>query len=166
MTIRASGAELRSLIEEVLYRGTIHLDDLEFGAWLDLALPEFRYRIEAYSPEIRKPMLWLDHDRTSLAALIELLPKHHVNGARWHRHVVLYTVNPVADGEVEAVSSLAVFHTALDIGDSHVDGGSSNLFAVGRYHDRFRLQRGHWRLAERTVKLETRQLGIGSHLFP
>ena len=80
--------------------------------------------------------------------------------------MVLYALKRVGDADVEAVSSLAIFHTVVDIGDSHVEGGASHLFALGRYYDRFRLQRGHWRLAERTVRLETRQLGIGSHLFP
>jgi hypothetical protein len=28
---------------------------------------------------------------------------------------------------------VTTFHTAVDIGDPHLDGGSSRLFAVGRY---------------------------------
>ncbi len=59
-----------------------------------------------------------------------------------------------------------IFYTARDIGDAHLEGGSSRLFLVGRYHDRFRLEGEHWRLSERTVRLQTRQLGVGSHLFP
>jgi hypothetical protein len=61
---------------------------------------------------------------------------------------------------------LAVFHTARDIGDAHVDGGSSRLLLVGRYHDRFVEADGRWLLTERVVRLQTRQLGVGSHLFP
>jgi methanesulfonate monooxygenase small subunit len=166
MTAGAGDAALRAGIEEVLYGGCLLLDELRFGPWLELTAPELRYRIQAYSPDIRKQMTWLDHDRKGLAALLEILPKHHVDGAQWVRHAVLYTLTREADDAVRAVTSLAIFHTVVDVGDAHLDGGSSRLFAVGRYHDRFRLEHGRWLLAERTVKLETRQLGIGTHLIP
>lgn len=157
---------LRQALEEVVCRGALHLDELEFAEWLELTAVDFRYRIQAYSPELRKEMTWLEHDRAGMEALIELLPKHHVNGAEWLRHVVLQSTTPDGDGSARAVSSLAIFHTVVDGGDSHIAGGSSELFAVGRYHDQFRLEAGRWVLADRTVKLKTRQLGIGSHLFP
>lgn len=166
MTTEANKAAIRAAIEDAVYRGAIYLDERKFGNWLDLTAPEFRYRIQAYSPELRKDMTWLDHDRAGLAALIELLPKHHTNTADWLRHVVLQTIDPEADGSVRAVSSVAVFHTVVDVGDSHVDGGSSKLFVVGRYVDRFRPEGERWLLSDRTVRLQTRQLGIGSHLFP
>lgn len=159
-------ADLRAGIEEVLYAGCLFLDELRFANWLELTAAELRYRIQAYSPDIRKQMTWLDHDRRGLAALLEILPRHHVDGAQWIRHVVLYTVTREEPDHVRAVSSLAIFHTVVDVGDSHLEGGSSRLFAVGRYHDRFRREAGRWLLAERTVKLETRQLGIGTHLIP
>lgn len=159
-------AALRAEIEEAVYTGCLLLDELRFGPWLELTGPELRYRIQAYSPDIRKRMTWLDHDRRSLAALLEIVPRHHVDGAQWLRHAVVYTVAAEAVDVARAVSSLAIFHTAVDVGDAHLDGGSSRLFAVGRYRDRFRRERGHWLLAERTVVLETRQLGIGTHFIP
>lgn len=158
--------ELRAAIEEVVYRNAMFLDELRFKEWLAATAAEFRYRIQAYSPELRKDMVWLDHDRAGMAALIELLPKHHVDRADWFRHVVLNTVTPRPDGSVESVSSFAIFHTIVDVGDVHVEGGQTRLFAVGRYHDRFRSEGGEWLLSERVVKLHTRQLGLGSHLFP
>jgi methanesulfonate monooxygenase small subunit len=166
MSTGISIAELRAALADVVCRGALYLDEHRFGQWLDLTAPEFRYRIVAYSPELRKDMTWLDHDRAGMAALVELLPKHHVTGANWLRQVSLSTVTPEAAGDAEAVSSLAVFHTAVDVGDAHVDGGSTSLFAVGRYHDRFRFEQEQWLLVERTVRLQTRQLGIGSHVFP
>lgn len=159
-------AALRAEIEEAVYTGCLLLDELRFGPWLELTAPELRYRIQAYSPDIRKRMTWLDHDRRSLAALLEIVPRHHVDGAQWLRHAVVYTVGAEAQDVARAVSSLAIFHTAVDVGDAHLDGGSSRLFAVGRYRDRFRREGGHWLLAERTVMLETRQLGIGTHFIP
>ena len=165
MSQTVSRLDLRLALEDVIYTGCLHLDELRFDAWLELVAPELRYRITAYSPEIRKEMTWLDHDRRGLAALFELLPRHHVNHAQWLRHAVVYHVVQEADDLVRAVTSLAVYHTAVDVGDVHVDAGATRVFAVGRYHDRLRLERGRWLLSERTVRLETRQLGIGTHLI-
>jgi methanesulfonate monooxygenase small subunit len=165
MSQALSRAGRRLALEDVIYTGCLHLDELRFDAWLELAAPELRYRITAYSPEIRKDMTWLDHDRPGLAALFELLPRHHVNHAQWLRHAVVYHVVEEAADLARVVTSLAVYHTAVDVGDAHVDAGATRVFAVGRYHDRLRLERGRWLLAERTVRLETRQLGIGTHLI-
>ena len=160
-----SKAELRAAIEDVVYTSCLLLDEQQFGAYLELVAPEFRYRITAYSPEIRKEMTWLEHDREGLAALFELFPKHHVNHAQWQRHGVLYQVREDTPTEVRAISSLVVHHTIVDVGDVHVEGGSTSVFAVGRYHDKLRLEQGRWLLTERTARLETRQLGIGTHLI-
>lgn len=165
MSAAVSRAELRAALEDVLHRGTLALDERRYGEWLALAAPELRYRITAYSPELRKDMTWLDHDLRGMEALVELLPKHHSSGAEWLRQVVLGTVDVEASASVRAVSSVAVFQTTVDIGDAHVDGGSSSLFVVGHYDDRFRFDGERWLLAERTVRLHTRQLGIGSHRF-
>jgi len=159
-------AALRAPLEEAIQRGALQLDERRFGEFLDSTASDFRYRIQAYSHDLRKDMTFLDHDRAGIAALFELLPKHHVNGAEWLRQVSLQTVNRRGETSVESVSALSLFHTLIDAGDAHVDGGSSHLFAVGRYHDAFRLVDGRWLLSERTVRLHTRQLGIGSHLIP
>jgi methanesulfonate monooxygenase small subunit len=158
--------ETRLAVESIVQESAFHLDERRFDAWLGLTAPEFRYRIQAYSHDLRKDMTWLDHDRAGLAALFELLPKHHVNGADWLRQVVLQTVTSPAEGIAESVSSLALYQTVVDVGDAHVDGGSSFLFATGRYHDRLRRDGERWLLTDRVVRLHTRQLGIGSHLLP
>lgn len=152
-------------VERVIYGSCLQLDEQRFGAFLDLTTSDFRYRITAYSPEIRKQMVWLEHDRAGLAALFELLPKHHVNHAVWLRHAVIYQTHQETEETVHAVTSLAVYHTQVDVGDAHLEAGSSKLFLVGRYHDSLRRTEGRWLLAERQVRLETRQLGIGTHLI-
>jgi methanesulfonate monooxygenase subunit beta len=166
MTPARVSAETRLEASELVYRSALYLDEQRFGEWLDLTASAFRYRIKAHSPELKKRMTWLDHDRAGIAALIELLPKHHVNRAEWLRHVSVQLVTATSDTQLEVVSSLALFQTAIDAGDAHVDGGSSYLFAVGRYHDTVKLENERWLLAERTVVLQTRQLGLGSHAFP
>lgn len=160
-----SRAELRATIEENLYTGCLLLDAQQYNAWLELAAPELNYRITAHSPEIRREMTWLEHDRQGLGALFELLPKHHVDHAQWQRHAVLYQLVQESPSELRTVTSLVVHHTVLDVGDVHVDAGVTRVFAVGRYHDKWRLEQGRWLLSDRSVRLETRQLGIGTHLI-
>lgn len=157
--------ELRAVVEELVYSGCLLQDALAWRAWLELGSAELNYRIQTFSPEIRKDMTWLEHDRAGLAALFELLPKHHVDHAQWHRHASVYQVVPEGPNELRAITSLAVHHTLVDVGDAHGDAGSTRLFAVGQYHDRFRLEQGRWLLSDRTVRLQTRQLGIGTHLI-
>lgn len=160
-----SRAELRAAIEDVLYTGCLLLDAQQLHAWLEHTSSDLQYRITAHSPEIRKQMTWLEHDRQGLVALFELLPKHHVNHAQWQRHASLYQVVADSATEVRAVTSLVVHHTLLDVGDVHEDAGATQVFAVGRYHDKYRLEQGRWLLTDRTVHLETRQLGIGTHMI-
>lgn len=161
-----SHAELRAALTDVVADSALLLDERRFGEWIDLTGPTFRYRIEAYSHDLRKNMTWLAHDRAGMVALIELLPKHHTDGGDWLRQVSVGKVTLEGPGLASAVSSLSVFHTLRDVGNAHVDGGSSRLLLVGRYHDRFERDGERWLLSERVVRLQTRQLGVGSHLFP
>lgn len=155
----------RAELTELVWESARLLDERRFGDWLDLTAPEFRYRIGAYSPELRKEMTWLEHDRKGMIALIELLPKHHVDGADLLRHVSVGRIR--LDGDRAGVTStLALFRTAQDVGDSHIEGGSSSLFLIGVYFDLFRYDGARWLLSERVVQVKTRQLGVGSHLFP
>jgi methanesulfonate monooxygenase subunit beta len=55
------------------------------------------------------------------------------------------------------VSALQVFRTQLD-------GGATELFAVGRLRDTVSLNGDVPKLARRTVRLDTRQLGYGYHV--
>jgi methanesulfonate monooxygenase small subunit len=149
---------VRAVFEELVYRTALALDAGEFAAYLGLCAPDFRYSAGAYSPEIRREMLWLDHDREGLANLFATLPRHHSDRAPLSRHVTVYTVDLAAAGDQARMdSSLLVFRTTLD-------GGSSELFAVGKIHDTARLVGGGALLVRRHIQLQTRQLGIGSHI--
>ena len=55
------------------------------------------------------------------------------------------------------VSALQVFKTTLD-------GGATELFAIGRYLDTVSLDGGSPKLLKRVVRLETRQFGFGYHI--
>ncbi len=148
----------KASIEELIYRSALSLDDQDFEGFLALCAPSFRYTIEAHSPELRRDMVWLDHDKAGMEALFRTLPKHNSDHARLSRHVTVYTTTAEPEPrETSVISALQVFRTELD-------GGSTALFAVGKLHDRVRLDGEGARLVRRRVRLDTRMLGIGSHI--
>jgi methanesulfonate monooxygenase small subunit len=146
----------RYAIEELVYRSCLALDAGEFKAFLALCTPDFHYTISAYSPEIKREMVWLDQDRKGMETLFTNLPRHNSDHSPLTRHATVYTVEPDG-GLAKVVSALQVFRTQLD-------GGATELFAVGRFHDTVALDGGAPKLARRLVRLDTRQLGFGNHV--
>jgi methanesulfonate monooxygenase small subunit len=150
--------EQRQAVEELVYRSCLALDARNWNAFLDLCDPGFRYTISTHSPEIRRDMVWLDHGKDGMTTLFTNLPKHNSDHSPLTRHATVYTVD-VNDttGEASVVSALQVFKTALD-------GGATELFAVGRFHDTVKLADGGAKLLKREVRLDTRLLGFGYHI--
>jgi methanesulfonate monooxygenase small subunit len=148
--------EQRQKIEELVYRTCMALDDRDFKGFLELCDDGFRYKVTAYSPEIRKDMVWLDHDKKGMETLFTQLPRHNSDHSPLTRHATVYTVK-VNGTQAEVVSALQVFRTALD-------GGATELYSVARLVDTVKLDGGEPKLAQRVVKIETRQLGFGSHI--
>jgi methanesulfonate monooxygenase small subunit len=148
-------SEQRQAIEELVYRSCLALDARDYKAFLALCDEGFRYTISTYSPEIRREMVWLDHDRKGMETLFTNLPRHNSDHSPLTRHATVYTVEEKGPA-AEVVSALQVFKTALD-------GGATELFAVGRLHDVVRMN-GTPKLARRVVRLETRLLGYGYHI--
>ena len=149
-------SEQRHAIEELVYRSCLALDAKDFKGFLGLCESDFRYTISTYSPEIRRDMVWLDHDRKGMETLFTNLPRHNSDHSPITRHATVYTVD-MKEGSAEVVSALQVFRTQLD-------GGATELFAVGRFHDTVKLDGSGAKLARRVVRLETRQLGYGYHI--
>ena len=148
--------EQRKAVEEVVYRSYLALDARDYKSFLELCDPEFRYTISTYSPEIRREMVWLDHDRKGMETLFANLPRHNSDHSPLTRHATVYTVTENG-ASAEVVSAIQVFKTELD-------GGATELFAVGRLHDTVKLDGANPRLAKRVVRLETRLLGYGYHI--
>ncbi len=150
--------EVRSRrIEEFIYAAAMLLDAKDFKGWLDMCAPDFTYNIRAFSREIRKDVLWLDHDYAGMASLIRQLPRHNTDQSEFARHTTVYTVTPEGSGEnVVVVSAVAIYRTTLD-------GGVTNLFAIGRYTDTLLHTSDGWRFRARDLRLDTRSLGIGTH---
>ena len=148
--------EQRKAVEEVVYRSCLALDARDYKAFLALCDPEFRYTISTYSPEIRREMVWLDHDRKGMETLFTNLPRHNSDHSPLTRLCTVYTVTAIGES-AEVVSAVQVFKTELD-------GGATELFAVGRFHDTVKLAGATPTLAKRLVRLETRLLGYGYHI--
>lgn len=150
--------DLDTRVRDLIYRSCLRLDEGDFEGWLALCAPEFHYTITAYSPEIRKEMVWLDHDYEGMEGLFKMLPKHNSDHSPLTRHASVYTVEFDDDAnEASVITSLAVYRTRLD-------GGSTELFAVGKYFDTITLEDEAPLLKSRNVRLDTRELGIGSHM--
>src|SRR5437667_12298117 len=101
-------------------------------------------------------MVWLDHDKKSMETLFTTLPKHNSDHSPLTRHATVYTVD-LAGSQANVVSALQVFRTQLD-------GGATELFAVGRFHDTVRPSAAQPKLVPRGVKPDTAPLGYGCPL--
>ena len=144
-------------VKELIYRSCMNLDDERFDDYLALCTDDYRYRVTAYSPELRKDMLWLEHGRDGLKALFDMLPEHVKPEGRFARHAQIYTMQP--NGEADAVkvtSAVTVYFSD--------DRGHTRLFAVGRYSDVVDLSGDAPKLKSRELRLDTRALGTGTQI--
>lgn len=144
-------------IRELIYRSCRCLDTEDFDGYIALCAPEFRYRITLFSPELRKEMIWLNHDRERLAALLAMVPRHLVRLGSLQRNATVYTIERnEADGMAEVMSAFSVFNIDNE--------GRPSVFAVGHYHDTVDIASEQPSLLHRNARLSSRDLGIGSHV--
>jgi len=143
-------------VAQFVYSTVVRLNAKNFTGWLELCADNFSYSIQAWSPEIRRDMTWLQHDRSGIDSLVRQLPRHNTDESIFTRHATVYTIDFDRDDAATVVSALTVYRTDLD-------GGESRLFAVGHYHDRVVRDGERWLLGRREVRLDTRSLGIGTH---
>ena len=138
-------------------RSCLLLDAERFDEYLALWSPQGRYRITSWSPDLRRELVLLDVELTDFRQLLENVPSHERMPGTLSRHVTGPLVER-RDGEnaARATSSLLVVRTDLE--------GVSSLYAAGKYVDDIETAGGEARIASREVRLETRQLGTGSHV--
>jgi len=148
----------RTQVEELVYDTCMLLDAKDFKGYLDHCDAQYEYKLSAYSPEIKREMTWLDHNRAEMEELFHTLPKHNTDPSPLTRSAVVYKVSiDKAAKRANVVSGLHVFKTAID-------GGVTQLFAIGKYFDTVALDGETPRLLARHVKLDTRDLGWGHHI--
>ena len=145
-------------IREFVDRTCFLLDESEYEGWLALCDAEkFRYTITAYSTEIAREMVWLDHDVTGLKTIFAGLAQHVSVGGFFQRHVGKLRISAIDDERASAVSSISVYHT------DH--RGASKLFALARYEDTVGNSAHGLTLISRKVQMDTRQLSLGPHVI-
>lgn len=151
--------QTETAIRELVARTCLALDSNDYPGYLKLCDGGFRYRITAYSPEIRKDMVWLEKDKKGMKDLFDLLPKQNMDRTPLTRHFSIFTVEQVAgEDRVKVTSAFQLFRT-----ETH--GGDTSLAAVGKYIDEIRLHEdGTAVLVDREVRLDTRMLGKGYHV--
>lgn len=151
--------QYETAIRELVARTCLALEGNDYPGYLKLCDSEFRYRITAYSPEIRKEMVWLEKDKKGMKDLLDLLPKQNMDRTPLTRHFSIFTVERIAgDDRIKVTSALQLFRTEMQ-------GGETSLVAVGKYIDEIRLfEDGSAALVDREVRLDTRMLGKGYHV--
>jgi len=159
-----SDANTIEQIKDKIYQSCLYQDDLRWGDWLDMCADSYHYAIRAFSPQIRADMEYMGGGLEYMRSLTEMLPKHNTDNSPLKRHCTVYTVDVADDGKsATAVTSFVVYQTQLDGINSHVDAGETRLFIVGRYNDKFVVNKDGVKFTEREVRLDTRRLDKGSH---
>ena len=150
----AAGRDVR----DFLHRVAEALDREAWDEFLAMCAPGFEYRVTAHSYELGRDMIWLVHDLEGLRHLFQVLPEQlGRRGTRMLRHVSVGGIEPAdAEGRVVATSTVIAVKTSPE--------GASQLFAAGRYVDVVEIAGPAPRLLARETRLDTRELGIGSHV--
>ena len=150
----ASNDDVRDFLNKVADA----LDREQWMEFLSLCAPEFEYRITAFSYELNKEMLWMRHDMAGLRALFDVLPEQlGRKGTRMLRHVSITEFGRAgAKGRIDVTSKIIAIRTSPE--------GVSELFAAGRYLDVVDGSGNTLQLVARETRLDTRELGPGSHL--
>ena len=160
----ANGTKIAEAVKDTIYRSCLLLDDEKWDGFLSLCDEAFKYTIKAYSPEIRRDMIYFSGNKKELEVMTGILPMHNTDHSPLKRHATVYTVDVEKDGEnATAVTSLVVYQSMYDGINSHIDAGENHLFLIGKYIDKFRMDGDIARLIDREVRLDTRRLDKGSH---
>jgi len=158
--------EVMQALQVLVYRSCTTMNEERWSEYLALCDPQaFRYQVLTYSPEIRREQCWADRDFRAMKSAFDLLPRHNSDRSRLTRHVVVQHADyDAATRRARVETQLTIYRTQIDGTMSYIESGQTTLYAIGRYEDEIGLDEdGTARLLARTVRLETRQLDIGSH---
>lgn len=143
-------------IKNLIYKSCQLLDSEEFEEYLNLYTEYFEYKVTNYSPEIRKDQEWMDVNREELKGLLANVPLHFRLLGSFMRHATVYDIERNGDDKVHALTYVTIYYTSAE--------GATNVWAIGRYHDVIDVSGATPLIADRNMKLETREVGIGTHL--
>lgn len=137
-------------------RACAYLDEEDWSGFLNLCDPSFCYRITVRSPEISREMIWFKEDYAGLEAMFRVTPEHLRRIGTLFRHTSIGSIEATGEGVAIVRSTFQCIHTNME--------GHSRLMAVGRYIDEIGGSTRGLRLLNRETRLETRDLGVGSHV--
>ena len=144
-------------VKALVYRSCLALDQNDYSDYLTLCAKKMRYQITYYSPEIGKDVILMNHYRAGLAALFETLADHIKLPGELIRHASVYEITRKRDGAVaEVTTSLLVVRTDPE--------GLSHILAAGRYFDFIDVTGPVPMLLSRILRLQTRDIGIGTEV--
>lgn len=157
--------EVLQAVQGLVHQTCLALNDEAWTEYLKVCDKQnFRYRVVNYSPEIRREQCWADRDYKALKAAFDLFPRHNTDHSKLTRHAVVANVQYDADKkEARVASNLTIYRTQEDGTMSYLEAGQTSLYAIGTYIDQIRIVDGEPVLVERTVRLDTRQIDVGSH---
>lgn len=141
-------------ITRLIYKSCLRLDAEDFDAYLELFAPEFAYKISNYSVEIRKDQYWLDLNQDEYRALIANVPLHSRPLGTFARQANVYDIERNGEDRAKVTTFLVVYYTTPE--------GGTSVYAVGKYFDQVDTSGAQPLIVDREVRLETREVGIGS----
>lgn len=125
------------------------LDYEDFENYAALFADGGEYRLVAKAPEVAQSMTWILLNRQELSDLLASAQKHVWNTGQRSHLITVEEVNVEGD-TAHSWAGFSVFYTDCQ--------GSTKLYAVGRYEDRWQKQTDDWRLLKRVTRLQTRVL--------
>ena len=141
----------------LVYRSCLALDQDDYAGYLALCTEEMRYQITYHSPEIGKDVILMNHHKAGLVALFETLPDHIKLPGELMRHASVYEIARTRNGTVaEVTPSLVPLRTDPE--------GLSHVFAAGHYFDTIDVNGSVPMLSRRILRLQTRDIGIGTEV--
>ena len=143
-------------IKNLIYKSCRTLDAEDFDAYLDLYAEDFEYKVTNYAREIRKEQEWMDVNRPEMKGLLANVPLHFRLLGSFMRHATVYDIERNGADTAKAVTYVTIYYTTPE--------GATSVWAVGRYHDVIHISGQTPLIADRNLKLETREVGIGTHL--
>tara|TARA_A100001037_G_C15151291_1_gene639412 strand:- start:3200 stop:3658 length:459 start_codon:yes stop_codon:yes gene_type:complete len=143
-------------IKNLIYKSCRLLDAEEFDDYLDLYTEDFEYKVTNYSPEIKSDQEWMDANRAELKGLLANVPLHFRLLGSFMRHATVYDIERNGADTANALTYVTIYYTTPE--------GATSVWAVGCYHDKIDVSGDTPLIADRNMKLETREVGIGTHL--
>jgi len=143
-------------IARLIYRSCTVLDDEDFDAYMGVFAEEFDYRVSTYSYELRKDQDWMDLNRPEMKGLLANVDQHSRLLGKFARQANIYGIDRNGADKADVTTFVTVYYTTPE--------GATSVFAVGKYLDVVDLAGDEPRIAVREMRLETKELGIGTHL--